>query len=176
MLNWQLNCSRSTIQRIISKWRETGNVRNRQHVRMRTARTRRNIAAVQEELSKDLVNRSPKKTPKRIGQRLQISKSSVARIIKFDLNLHPFKKIKVQQLTLNHKYNRLNRCQSLIQRFTDAAVKKILFTDETMFTLAGVYNAQNTRVYAASRREVSAREILFQKDSNNFKIMVWCFI
>lgn len=165
---------KSTICKIIRKWREHGTVTNMFGEKEKTARTEANIAAVREELDKDILLRSPKRTPKRLGMQLGISRSSVRRIIKFDLNKRPFKKVYAQRLTANHKQSRLERCAALLRNFSDAQVKRIVFTDETVFTLDGYHNRQNQRVYATRRNEIQWHEIIHARDKFPSNLLVWC--
>ena len=148
-------------------------VANEPRHRAKIARSEENIDAVRLELQKDVRIRSPKRTPKRIGQRLMISKSSVHRIIKFDLHLKPFKKMDVQKLSHIDKVNRLARCQALSERFNVRKIRRKVFCDETTFTVTGNYNQQNCRVYAANRRDISNYELLNETKNFDQHLMVF---
>lgn len=163
----------STITRIIHKWRATGHVDNIPRVRRRNVRTATNIAEVRDELSKNILLRSPKRTPKRIATRLGISTSSVRRIIKFDLIKKPFKKCYAQKLTPEHIIARRERCAALLQRFR-GNIRNIVFTDEALFTLDGYHNRQNQRIYADNRAAIPEHEVLHCRSTFPKSIMVWC--
>jgi len=50
---------------------------------------------------------------------------------------------------------------------------KILFSDEKMFHIDGVYNTQNDRIWAASRDEADEKGGIHQKKKFPQKVMVW---
>ena len=50
---------------------------------------------------------------------------------------------------------------------------KILFSDEKMFDIDGVYNSQNDRIWAASRSDADRRNGVHQKRKFPAKVMVW---
>ena len=50
---------------------------------------------------------------------------------------------------------------------------KILFSDEKMFDIDGVYNSQNDRIWAASRSDADRRDRVHQKRKFPAKVMVW---
>ena len=50
---------------------------------------------------------------------------------------------------------------------------KILFSDEKMFDIDGVYNSQNDRIWAASRSDADRRNGVHQKRKIPAKVMVW---
>lgn len=65
-----------------------------------------------------------------------ISRSTVHRIVKKDLDMEIFKRVYVQKLTESSINLRLIRSRRLLNRFhTNANVNKIWFTDEKLFTL-----------------------------------------
>jgi hypothetical protein len=164
----------STINKICKKWREEGTIkRSRGQGAPRRARSLRNINEVRAELVKDIRIRSPKKTPRRIARALHISKSSVHRIIKLDLKLKPFKKVSAHKLSANDKHTRLIRCQELLRRFSVQGVRRICFSDESVFPIDGYLNKQNTRIYAKKKSDISDYEILNQRSKFPASLMVW---
>ena len=50
---------------------------------------------------------------------------------------------------------------------------RILFSDEKMFDLDGMYNAQNDRIWAVNREEADKRGGVQQKRKFPQKVMVW---
>jgi hypothetical protein len=49
---------------------------------------------------------------------------------------------------------------------------QILFSDEKMFDIDGIYNSQNQRIWAASRTEANKRGGIKMKQKFSLKIMV----
>ena len=82
-------------------------------------------------------------SPREIAQKLGISKNSVYRIVRFDLDL----KMKGQHLTeLDHK-KRIVRSERTLRYFTKTNLRKTFFSDESIFTVEGMYNAHNDVFY-----------------------------
>jgi hypothetical protein len=50
---------------------------------------------------------------------------------------------------------------------------KILFSDEKLFDIDGVYNSQNDRVWAPNRAEVNKKSGIKEKRKFPQKVMVW---
>jgi len=50
---------------------------------------------------------------------------------------------------------------------------KILFSDEKMFDIDGIYNAQNDRIWAVNREEADKKGGVWQKRKFPQKVMVW---
>ena len=87
----------STVKRLIEKFRETGSVGDAKHTgRPKTSRSNVNIEAVRES-----VGDNPGTSIRRRGQELQISRSSLQRILTKDLCLHAYKIQLIQQLKPN---------------------------------------------------------------------------
>lgn len=165
----------STIGKIISKWRNTGNVDNLPGAgRQRSARTLRNINTVREEMQKNTLIRSPKRKPLQLARQMNISKSSVARILKIDLHFKPYKKVIKQRLTNNQKESRICLCRNLLERFNVRKVRRTIFTDETVFSMDGYLNVQNDRIYARNYGDIPRHELIHQQAAHPMSIMVFC--
>lgn len=174
IVNRQITLMTSTISKIIHKWKELGAVRDLAgRGRRRIVRTERNVNAVREEMEKDVRDRSPKKTPRKLALKLHISRRSVARIIKEDLRLKPYRKVRVCKLSDNNMARRLVLSNALLRRFTDAMVRRIVFSDETYLKLDGYHNKQNSRIYALNKADIPAHELLIQKPTFPTQLMVF---
>ncbi len=77
---------------------------------------------------------------------LDISERSVRRIIKNDLGLYPYKKVIEPLLSDDQKLKRKQFVNWVRTNFRKEDTLKILFSDEKMFDIDGVYNTQNDRV------------------------------
>ena len=164
----------STITKIINKWNNHHAVNNLPGRGItRRARTEENVNAVRQEMEKDIRISSPKRTPRRIAARLGISRISVSRILKLDLNLKPFRKVKVCKLIEMNKIHRLQRATQLLQRFSERRVRNIIFSDESNFDLNGYCNKQNSRVYCDKKSNISPNELLQQKSTFPQHIIVF---
>ena len=81
---------------------------------------------------------------------MDISRSSIRRIIAEDLKLQPFKKIKSQQMDTRTKEKRIERCPNLLRVITKQVLKTAFFSDEKIFKVTQLLNVQNDRTYAPS--------------------------
>lgn len=135
-------------------------------MRARSARSVENIAAarasVQEDANVSLTRRS---------QQLGLSVTSLWRILRKDLGLHPYKIKLTQELKpFDHLKRRrfVNWAQEQIENDADFH-RKIIFSDEAHFWLNGFVNKQNMRYWAGSNPHVIHEAPLHPE-----KITVWC--
>ena len=129
--------------------RETGTI-NLSHslARPRIIRTKGMIQKV----------RKPMKRKKRVPVRklageLDISNGYVVRILKQDLGYRSYKKRVEPALTDFEKSKRMKFANWVRHNFQKEHTLRILFSDEKMFDLDGMYNAQNDRIWAVNCEE-----------------------
>jgi hypothetical protein len=101
-----------------------------------------------------------------------ISKSSVHRILKEDLKLYPYKMMIEPKLTDEHKIKRKKFANWIFNNFRKEDTMWILFSDEKMFDIDGIYNSQNQRIWVASRAEANERGCIKMKQKFSKKVMV----
>jgi hypothetical protein len=89
------------------------------------------------------------------------------------LGLQTYKKISEPLLTEEHKYKRKTFANWIRTNFRKEETMKILFSDEKLFDIDGVYNSQNDRVWAVNRAEADDKGGIKQKRKFPEKIMVW---
>ncbi len=158
---------RSTIRRLIEKFETTFSLHNvRALTRRRKARSKQNIASVRESVRQD-----KNLSISRRSQQLGLSQTTVWRILRKDLGLHPYKIKLVQDLKENDHLLR--------RRFADWALemlkndpnfhKKIIFSDECHFWMVGNVNKQNCRIWSDKNPEVIHEEPLHPE-----RLSVWC--
>ena len=133
----------------------------------RLARTRENIQKV-----KNRLRRKKKVSARKISMELDISES-VRRIMKNDLVLHPYKKVIKPLLFDDQKLKRKLFANWLRTNFRKEDTLKILFSDEKMFDIDGVYNPQNDRVWAVHRADANKNGGIQQRRKFPEKVMVW---
>ena len=100
-----------------------------------SARTERNIAV------RDSVGRSPKKSIRRYG----IPRESVRHVLKFDLNLYPYKIQIKQKLTQADIDKPVTMCEWFCDTIEDNPdfLDHVWFSDEAHFLLSGHVNSKN---------------------------------
>ena len=86
--------------------------------------------------------------------------------------LRPYKKIVEPRLTDVQKAKRVQFANWIRRHFRKEATMRILFSDEKMFDIDGVYNAQNDRVWAVDRAAADAKGGKIKKSKFPQKVMV----
>ena len=118
---------------------------------IRTARTKRAMQEV-----KNRLKQKKSVSARKLALELEISERSVRRILKEDLNLKPYKKIVQPKLTDIHKAKRVQFANWIRNNFRKEDTMRILFSDEKMFDIDGIYNTKNDRVWAVDRATADA--------------------
>ena len=105
-----------------------------------TARTPQKIGAVQ-----DSAKDNPKKSIRKRGQELSISRSSLQRILTLDLKLRAYHIQLKQLLTQDDRTKRLQMCQWFLEKIDNDPnfLKHVWFSDEAHFHLNGSVNSKN---------------------------------
>lgn len=149
----------------VKRFQETGSTLPiKRQGRPRTSRTEE---AIQE------VNRSVEEnaelSTRRRSATLGISRSSLRRILKLDLKLHPYKIQLVQELSYDDHTKRASFSTLMLERFSNFG--NILFSDEAHFHLNGFVNKQNFRYWCAEQPSLK-----HQKPLHCQKVTVWAAI
>ena len=84
---------------------------------------------------------------------LNISVGSISTILKKDLKLHPYKPISATLLTPQHKGQRKQFCEFILNEYANDPTfhYKIIFTDETQQDLNPCINHKNNRRWSSSQ-------------------------
>lgn len=122
---------------------------------------------------KDRMNGKHKVSARKLSRELKISRTTIQRILKKDLKLFPYKKVVEPRLTDAHKAERKKFANWVRSNFRKEQTMRILFTDEKRFDIDGVYNVQNDRIWAPSRKEADERGGIHQKRKFPQSVMVW---
>jgi inhibitor of nuclear factor kappa-B kinase subunit alpha len=161
--------SLQTIERWCKSIRDTGCINlSRSPGRPKTIRTKAAIRKI-----KSRVERRKSVSSRKIARELGISRTSVRRILKNDLELQAYKIQKEPLLTDEHKEKRMKFANWIRTNFRKEGTMNILFSDEKMFDIDGVYNSQNDRIWAANRSEADIKGGIRQKRKFPQKVMVW---
>lgn len=136
--------------------------------RPRTIRTKAAIRKVKTRLT-----RHKKVSSRKLAGELGISRTSVRRILNNDLQLRPYKTRIEPLLSDEHKEKRIKFANWIRTNFRKEDTMRILFSDEKMFDIDGVYNSQNDRIWAVDRREADINGGIRQTRKFPQKVMVW---
>ena len=88
---------------------------------------------------------------------MNMSFSSAHRILRKDLKMKPYKKTVEPLLKDEHKAQRKKFTNWARKKFRKENTIRILFFDEKIFDLDGIYNSQNGRIWTVNREEVNRR-------------------
>ena len=118
---------------------------------VKTARTQQNV-----DILKNLNDSKNGKISLRSAKaevNLNISVGSISTILKKDLKLHPYKPISATLLTPQHKGQRKQFCEFILNEYANDPTfhYKIIFTDETQQDLNPCVNHQNNRRWSSSQ-------------------------
>lgn len=161
-----------TIERWCKLFRETGSVDlKRPPGRPRTIRTKATIQKVKRKM-----NRKIPLSAAKLAVEMNLSETTVRRVLKEDLNLKPYKMTVQPSLTDQHKESRKRFANWIRTNFRKKDTMKILFSDEKMFDIDGVYNSQNEKIWAANRAEADAKGGIKRKRKYPQKVMIWLVV
>ena len=110
---------------------------------------------------------------RKLAGELDISNGSVVRILKQDQRYRSYKKTVEPALTDFEKSKRMKFANWVRLNFRKEDTLRMLFSDEKVFDLDGMYNAQNDRIWAVNREEADKRGSIRQKRNFPQKVMIW---
>ena len=136
--------SRNTILLWIKNFRKNKcALKRRSTGRPRTSTTPENAMAV-----KASVQQSPQRSARKHAAALRISATSIRRILRKELQMHPYKIMLAQELNENDFETRRALCLEIQQNVRMDAL--VLYSDEAHFHLCGTVNKQKFRYWAES--------------------------
>lgn len=157
----------SSVRRLISKFETTGSVINiKKTGRRRLVRTDENIAIVN-----DSVTVSPTRSIRRRSQQLNLSSTSLQRILSKDLHMHAYKVQLTQEVKPTDHGRRRQFADWILARQAGDMnfVNRIIFSDEAHFHLNGYVNKQNCRVWGTENPRVFVEKKMYP-----LRTTVWC--
>ena len=125
---------------------------------------------------KKKMKRNPQRSVRKVAKEANISRSSMQRIVKNDLQLCPYKKQSRQLISEPSKQKRLHRGKLIFQEMERATGKVFIWSDEKMFMVEAETNEQNVRVYAKSSKDLSVNARSHLKRQKPASVMVWAAV
>ena len=119
------------------------------------------------------MKRKKRVSVRKLTGELDISNGSVVRILKQDQRYRSYKKTVEPALTDFEKSKRIKFANWVRLNFRKEDTLRMLFSDEKVFDLDGMYNAQNDRIWAVNREEADKRGSIRQKRNFPQKVMIW---
>lgn len=160
-----INC----IRNLINKFEEHGTVTDTAKPgRPKNVRSPTNISKVLESAQDN-----PGMSIRRRSKELDISQTSLQRILKLDLHMKPYKIQLVQELKVTDHQNRFNYSNSILSLHAQNAdfIRKLIMSDEAHFHLNGYVNKQNCRIWGTENPFS-----LCESPSHPSRLTVWCGI
>ena len=144
--------TKKTIRAVVAKFGETGSVRDRSKTgRPRSARNPENIERVRESL-----NDVPSTSTRRRSNELELTRTSLRRVLKLDLHFFPYKIQLCHEIKPRDKQQRL-QCSIALQQFVAENpdfIHQLIMSDEAHFHLNGYVNKQNMRFWDAENPRI----------------------
>ena len=160
--------TRRTIYAIHRKFMETGSVVDAQRSgRPRSGCSEENIRVLEEAYA---LNQG--KSIRRAAVELEISRSSIQRMLRKDIKAFPYKLQTVHKLEEDNDH-RVEMCKTLLNHYENdpSILDNIWFSDEAVFHLSRRVNRHNTRIWGTENPKVIA-----EKERDSPKLFVWCAI
>ena len=160
--------SRSGIYKVIQQFKNTGSYLPKvRSTPPRPVRTPKLINAIRSKL-----NRNPQ-SARKMAKEANVGHITIQNVLKKDVECLPYKKVKKQLLSGATREKQLTRARLLLQRLADCMQPTVLWTDEKLFTVQAVHNAQNDRVWRQSINKIPEKHRISFKRQKPSSVMVW---
>ena len=135
---------RDTLTSLIKRFEETGSVEDRP----RSGRPSVEDDSI--EMIKGIIEENPHASTRKVSESVGLSQSTVEKVLRHHLNMHPYRIHVVHALSDLDKQNRLEFCEEFLSKMEDDAsfLSRILWTDEAHFHLNGAINSWNYRIWS----------------------------
>ena len=107
---------------------------------------------------------------------MNISHTTVQNVLEKDLKCYPYKKVKQQLLSGPTHKKRLKRARLLLHHLQDCMQPPVLWTNEKLFTVQAIHNAQNDRVWARNVKDIPKEHRISFRHQKPASVMVWAGI
>jgi inhibitor of nuclear factor kappa-B kinase subunit alpha len=161
--------AKSTVYDVIARY-TTSNTTARKHG-SGTICSQRTPALVKR--VRERIRRNPQRSLRKMAPQLNISARTLGRVVKENLHMKTYSCRRADDLTPLQIEKRVTRCKAFIQRHGDLDVRRILFSDEKIFTVEAKKNAHNNKFYAINSISLPASKRIVKKRQFPEKLMVW---
>jgi len=156
---------RQTLRRWARDFREQGSVLGAQ----RRQRRLRTPPAVLTRVRR-AITRNPHLSVRQLSRRMGQSRSTIQRVLRQQLRLHPYKLQLTQRLRRGDKAKRQRFCRWVVGKWANPSFRKhLLVSDEAHFYPNGLFNKQNCRVWGDDNPHAAV-----QSDQQSPYVTVWC--
>lgn len=160
--------SANVFRRLDQRVRESGSFAPR---KINAGRPRERRTVQLEENILNATQEDPSISTRQLAETLNIPSNKTVHLVLQENLLYPYHVSKVQPLYENDNISRLNFCNTILNRIRedDGFLRRIIWSDECMFTRDGVFNIHNTH-YWADENPHQFRECGHQR---RFSVNVW---
>ena len=171
------NCSRQAIANLLSKYKSTKSIEWKKGCGRKVTITTPEVEAEVEELACSQEDQpGTGYSARSIAKHLKISRSSVQRIVK-KKQYTSLKRISAPQVKDDARQRRVARAKDLFERFSERDIPKLVWQDESNFTLQVATNRQNNRFYSkVPKHEVDPERLFFEGNRQSKSLMISCII
>lgn len=160
---------RSTIDRWLRRYQQSGSLEAKpKSGRPKNGRTKRLINLVKKRLDCN----SRRKSLRTMAKDFNSSALTIKRVLNIDLHKKCYRKINVQKLKEDQKPLRKTCCQWLRKNINHDKLKRMMFTDEKIFTRNGYFNPKNDVVWADDRSDANDRGGLYSTEKYPVSTMI----
>jgi len=161
--------SQRTIRRWQNLYKENGEIDLKKSAgRPKIVRTKSLIQKVKQRLV-----RKGRRSARQLAKSFGVSRESMRRIIREDLKLYAYRITTEPKLTDDQKKRRVSFAYWVRKELRKKDHGKILFSDEKYFSIEGIFNRQNDRIYAVNRLEADKQGGTRQESKYPKRIMIW---
>lgn len=162
----------SLVYRTIKRYVESGSTKKRApRNRSSPVATSAIIKTVRERL-----RRNPRRSASKLAKELDLSRTTVMRILKDKLNVRPYKIQKKHELTATQMKVRMERAKEIIRRHGNGDLPNIVFSDEKNFTIQQFVNKQNDRVWLQNKSGDNSKHLVATRKQAPAQVMVWAAV
>lgn len=165
-------CSLSSYQKLVSKFEETGSVTDAKKSGRPSVGTDVTVAEVLHE-TQNLANENQYGicSVNKVARRLEMSSTTVWRILRRQLKLYPYKIQILFELKERDKATRNDFALLTIAQIqaNPQWLDNVFWTDEAHFQLNGGVNTHNCRIWSSNNRH-----LVIQQGLHDLKVTVWC--
>ncbi|CAO4377463.1 unnamed protein product [Caenorhabditis nigoni] len=165
----RLRIARSTVNRTIQRFEDTGTVKDRaRQGRPVTVTTPQAVKVVRE-----LIRRNAHRSIRKIAEDLEMSRFSMTNIVKSKLKQKSYRVTRAAILSEANKQKRLQKAKMLLAGTRDGEYLVTVFSDEKLFTVEAEFNPQNHRVLAHDIQDASDKGKTIHRTSHPASVMVF---
>ena len=110
---------------------------------------------------------------RKLASEANVCYGTLQTVLKIDLNLSPFKKIKAHVLSQTVKAKGLSRAKLLLEKLMDGRQPPVLWTEKELFSVQATHYHQNNRIYAVNKEDIPLNERIAYKHQKAVSVMVW---